>query len=55
VTTVTSDDISGADASFVTRTVALDPALLKQAHSYRLRLNHEPLGRGAAERHPRLL
>jgi len=38
VTTISTDGISTADSSFVTRTVSLDPSLLKQAHSYRLRL-----------------
>lgn len=36
--TVADEGISTADPGFVTRTVALDPSLLKAAHSYRLRL-----------------
>jgi len=38
VTVIATDAISTADSSFVTRTVSLDPSLLEQAHSYRLRL-----------------
>jgi hypothetical protein len=36
--TVADESISTADPAFVTRTMALDPSLLKAAHSYRLRL-----------------
>jgi hypothetical protein len=37
-TTLLSDEISAADASFVTRAPAIEPSLLKPAHSYRLLL-----------------
>jgi hypothetical protein len=37
-TTLLSDQISTADASFVTHAPAIEPSLLKQAHSYRLLL-----------------
>ena len=38
LTTISDEDISAAEAGFVTRTVAMDASLLKAAHSYRLRL-----------------
>jgi hypothetical protein len=38
VTTIANEGISTADSSFVTHTLALDPSVLKQAHSYRVRL-----------------
>jgi hypothetical protein len=37
-TTVATDSLSAADAAFATRTVAIDPALLRQGHSFRLLL-----------------
>jgi hypothetical protein len=35
-TTVASDSLSTADASFSTRSLTIDPALLREGHSYRL-------------------
>ena len=55
ITTLASEAISAADTSFGKHSLAIEPSLLEQGHSYRVAADDEPRGRRPAERRPRLL